>query len=178
MNPLQQLAQSGQAVWFDFIRRHLLTGGELNRMVERDGLRGITANPSIFEKAIVGSDDYRDELQALAGESTLDAVGIYEHLASVDVQRAADILGPVYHATAGRDGYVSLEVAPALAHDTEGTCQQARRLWQTLDRPNVMIKVPATPEGIPAIEQLISEGINVNVTLIFSRDVYEQVADA
>ena len=178
MNPLQQLAESGQAVWFDFVRRHLLTGGELNRMVERDGLRGITANPSIFEKAIVGSDDYRDELQALAGESTLDALGIYERLAIEDVQLAADILGPVYHATAGRDGYVSLEVAPALAHDTEGTCQQARRLWQTLDRPNVMIKVPATPEGIPAIEQLISEGINVNVTLIFSRDVYEQVADA
>ena len=178
MNPLQQLAASGQAAWFDYIRRSLITGGELQRMVERDGLRGVTANPTIFEKAITGSRDYVDELRELAQERTLNAVAIYERVAIKDVQLAADIMMPAYHATAGRDGYVSLEVSPALAHDTDGTCEQARRLWRALDRPNVMIQVPATAAGIPAIEQLISAGINVNVTLIFSREVYDQVAEA
>ena len=178
MNPLQQLAASGQAVWFDYIRRSLITGGELQRMVERDGLRGVTANSAIFEKAITGSCDYVDELRELAQDRTLDAVAIYERVAIKDVQLSADIMMPVYHATAWRDGYISVEVSPALAHETDGTCEQARRLWRALDRPNVMIKVPATPAGIQAIEQLISEGINVNVTLIFSREVYDQVAEA
>ena len=178
MNPLQQLAASGQAVWFDYIRRSVITGGELQRMVERDGLRGVTANAALFEKVITGSLDYVDELRELAQDRTLDAVAIYEQVAIKDVQLAADIMMPVYNATAWRDGYVSLEVSPALAHDTDGTCEEARRLWRALDRPNVMIKVPATPAGIPAIEQLIKEGINVNVTLIFSREVYDQVAEA
>ena len=178
MNPLQQLAASGQTVWFDYIRRSLITGGELQRMVGRDGLRGVTANAAIVEKVITGSLDYVDELRELAQDRTLDAVAIYERVAIKDVQLAADIMMPVYHATAGRDGYVSLEVSPALAHDTDGTCEEARRLWRALDRPNVMIKVPATPAGIPAIQQLISEGVNVNVTLIFSREVYDQVAEA
>ena len=178
MNPLRQLEASGQAVWFDYIRRSLMTGGQLQRMVDQDGLRGVTANPAIFEKAITGSTDYTDALETLVRDHSLDGQAIYERLAIDDVQRAADIMASVYDATGGHDGYVSLEVSPALAHDSEGTCAEARRLWRTLARPNVMIKVPATSAGIAAIETLISEGINVNVTLIFSRSVYDRVAQA
>ena len=178
MNPLRELEASGQAVWFDYIRRSLMMGGHLQRMVDQDGLRGVTANPSIFEKAITGSTDYTDALERLARDDSLDAQAIYERLAIDDVQRAADIMAGVYETSAGQDGYVSLEVSPALAHDVEGTCAEARRLWQALARPNVMIKVPATEAGVSAVETLISEGINVNVTLIFSRSVYDQVAQA
>jgi len=177
-NPLRGLADHGQSVWLDYIRRNLITSGELKRMVDEDGLRGVTSNPAIFEKAIAGSSDYKEALHILSQEKGLDAKAVYERLATQDIQLAASVMEPVYQKTKRRDGYVSLEVSPYLAHDTAGTVKEARRLWKTVNRENVMIKVPATPEGIPAIEQLISEGINVNVTLIFSRDVYEQVAGA
>ena len=177
MNPLLALQNYGQSVWLDYMQRHLLTSGELRRLIEEDGLRGITSNPAIFEKAISGSTDYAAALKALTG-GKLDAVGLYEELAIRDIQDAADILRPVYEDTRRGDGYVSLEVSPHLAHDTEGTIREARRLWQTLGRPNVMIKVPGTPAGLPAFEQLISEGLNINVTLLFAREVYERVAEA
>src|SRR6267143_1390066 len=176
-NPLRGLSDFGQSVWLDYIRRSLITSGELKRLVVEDGLRGVTSNPAIFEKAIVGSPDYESVIES-KDSAVLDAKGLYEKIAVKDVQDAADILRPVYEESKQHDGYVSLEVSPLLAHDTAGTLQEARRLWKTADRPNLMVKVPATPEGIPAIRQLISEGINVNVTLLFSRDVYEQVAKA
>jgi transaldolase / glucose-6-phosphate isomerase len=176
-NPLRGLSNFGQSVWLDYIRRSLITSGELRRLVVEDGLRGVTSNPAIFEKAIVGSTDYESVIDS-EESAALDAKGLYEKIAVKDVQDAADILRPVYDESKRHDGYVSLEVSPLLANDTAGTLQEARRLWKTVDRPNLMVKVPATPEGIPAIRQLISEGINVNVTLLFSRDVYEQVAKA
>jgi len=177
-NPLRELENYGQSVWLDYIRRSLLTSRELQRLLDHDGLRGVTSNPAIFEKAIAGSSDYTDLLQSLASQSELDAKARYEKLAIRDIQDTADLLRPVYQATKRRDGYVSLEVSPYLARDTEGTLEEARRLWRAVSRENVMIKVPATPEGIPAFRQLISEGINVNVTLLFSQAVYEQVAQA
>jgi len=177
MNPLRTLQDYGQSVWLDYISRHLLVSGELQRLIEEDGLRGVTSNPAIFEKAITGGTDYRDALTALAGQS-LQATALYERLAIQDIQAAADILRPVYDHTDGADGFVSLEVSPHLAYNTPGTVAEAKRLWSIVERPNLMIKVPATPEGLPAIEQLISEGVNVNVTLLFARDVYERVTQA
>jgi transaldolase / glucose-6-phosphate isomerase len=177
-NPLKDLLKYGQSVWFDYIRRDLLTSGELKRMIEEDGLRGMTSNPAIFEKAIADSTLYSDILQSLKPRTDLDAKGRYEVLAIRDIQDAADILRPVYQDSKRRDGYVSLEVSPYLADDTQGTLEEARRLWKTVARENVMIKVPGTPEGIPAFQQLISEGINVNVTLLFSQEVYKNVAEA
>ncbi len=176
MTKLEELASLGQAIWLDFIRRSLLTSGELQALVD-EGLRGMTSNPTIFDKAIAGSDDYDADLQALAAKD-LSTLEIYEALAIDDIRRAADVLRPVYEETSRADGYVSLEVNPHLAHDTEGTVAEARRLFATLERPNVMIKVPATPQGIPAIETLIAEGVNVNVTLIFSLGHYRAVAGA
>ncbi len=177
-NPLTQLQSFGQSIWLDYIRRDLLHGGELQRLITEDGLRGMTSNPAIFEKAIAGSTQYQDFLGSLAGRTDLDAKGRYELLAIRDIQDAADLLGPVYQSTKKRDGYVSLEVSPYLAHDTSGTIDEARRLWKSVARGNVMIKVPGTAEGIPAFRQLISEGINVNVTLLFAQEVYEEVAAA
>jgi transaldolase / glucose-6-phosphate isomerase len=177
MNPLLALQTYGQSVWLDYMQRHLITSGELQRLIEEDGLRGITSNPAIFEKAISGSTDYAVALKALAG-GKLDAMALYEELAIHDIQDAADILRPVYEDTRRGDGYVSLEVSPHLAHETEGTIREARRLWQTLGRPNVMIKVPGTPAGLSAFEQLIAEGLNINVTLLFAQEVYERVAEA
>ncbi len=176
-NPLRALQVFGQSVWLDYIRRSLITSGELQRLVDEDGLRGVTSNPAIFEKAIAGSSDYSDVLEA-PDASTLDPKTLYERLAVRDIQQAADVLRPVYDETSRRDGYVSLEVSPFLAFYTEGTLDEARRLWNAVNRENLMIKVPATAEGIPAIQQLISEGINVNVTLLFARDAYERVAEA
>ena len=176
-NPLKALASYGQSVWLDYIRRSLITSGELQRHIDEDGLAGVTSNPAIFEKAIAGSNDYADKLSRL-NSSNLDAKGIYEEIAIGDIQDAADILKQVYTATHRRDGYVSLEVSPNLANDTQGTLEEARRLWKRVGRENVMIKVPATPAGVPAIQQLISEGINVNVTLLFAQQAYEQVAEA
>lgn len=176
MNKLNELHHLGQAIWFDYIRRSFITSGELQELVDQ-GVRGVTSNPSIFEQAIAGSADYDQDLRPLveAGKSVEE---IYEMLALDDIGRAADILRPLYDQTDGADGYVSLEVSPTLAHDTEGTIAEARRLFAALGRPNVLIKVPATPAGIPAIEKLIGEGININVTLIFSLAQYETVADA
>ena len=177
-NPLKDLLKYGQSVWLDYIRRNLLTSGELKRMIEEDGLRGMTSNPAIFEKAIAGSTDYTDILQSLQSKTDLDAKARYEILAVRDIQDAADFLRPVYDSSKRRDGYVSLEVSPYLARDTEGTLAEARRLWKTVNRENVMIKVPGTAQGIPAFQQLISEGININVTLLFSQEVYKRVAEA
>ena len=177
-NPLKALLNFGQSVWLDYIRRDLLTTGESKRLIENDGLRGMTSNPSIFEKAITGSTLYAETLKGLESRKDLDAAGRYEQLAIKDIQDAADIFRPVYDQSKFRDGYVSLEVSPYLAHKTQETLAEARRLWKTVARPNVMIKVPGTPEGIPAFQQLISEGINVNVTLLFAFDVYVRVAEA
>jgi transaldolase len=176
-NPLRQLGALGQSIWLDYIRRDLIVSGELTRLIEEDGLRGMTSNPAIFEKAIVESHDYDAGIQALILEGQ-NAQAIYEALSQHDVQSAADVFRPVYESTGGIDGYVSLEVNPHLAHDTAGTIDEARRLWHALNRPNVFIKVPATVEGLPAIQKLISEGINVNVTLIFGLPRYRQVAEA
>jgi transaldolase/glucose-6-phosphate isomerase len=172
------LRQYGQSVWLDFIRRSLIASGELKRLVEEDGLGGVTSNPAIFEKAIDGSEDYKSAIEEISGDASLTPRQIFERLAVQDIQDAADVLRPVYEQTGGADGYVSLEVAPDLAHDTKRTEEEARRLWKAVDRPNVMIKVPGTPEGLPAIRQLLTEGINVNITLLFARAVYEQVAEA
>src|ERR1017187_6013995 len=177
-NPLTQLQTFGQSIWLDYIRRDLLKGGELQRLITEDGLRGMTSNPAIFEKAIAGSTQYQDFLDSLAGRADLDAKGRYELLAIRDIQDAADLLRPVYLSTKKRDGYVSLEVSPYLANDTARTVDEARRLWKSVARENVMIKVPGTAEGIPAFRQLIGEGINVNVTLLFAQGVYEHVAAA
>jgi transaldolase / glucose-6-phosphate isomerase len=177
-NPLKDLLKYGQSVWFDYIRRDLLTSGDLKRLINEDGLRGMTSNPSIFEKAIADSTLYSDILQSLRSRTDLDAKGRYEILAIRDIQDATDIFRPVYQDSKRRDGYVSLEVSPFLARDTQGTLAEARRLWKTVSRENVMIKVPGTAEGIPAFQQLISEGININVTLLFSQEVYKQVAEA
>ena len=176
-NPLRELLKYGQSAWYDNISRELISSGELKRMVEEDGLRGVTSNPTIFEKAITGSDVYKKEIQDLLceGKST---VQIYEQLAVKDIQSAADAMRPVYDESKGTDGYVSLEVSPTLAHDTAGTVAEAKRLHAWVNKPNVMIKVPATEEGIPAIEQLIAAGISVNVTLIFSLAHYLPVAEA
>jgi len=178
MNPLMELAKYGQSVWLDYIRRNLITSGELKRLVDEDGLGGVTSNPAIFEKAITGSTDYADALLELQKRKDLDAMGIYETLAIKDIQDAADILRPVYDRTKTRDGYVSLEVSPFLARDTEGTIKDARRLWKAVNRPNLLVKIPATTEGIAAIQQCISEGININVTLLFAQEMYEKVARA
>jgi transaldolase/glucose-6-phosphate isomerase len=176
-NRLRGLEVFGQSVWLDYIRRSLITSGELRRLIAEDGVRGVTSNPAIFEKAIVGSSDYREMLEA-PNARALDAKTLYETLAVRDIQDACDALRPVYEQTARRDGYVSLEVSPFLAHDTLGTLNEARRLWSAVGRENLMIKVPATAAGIPAIRQLICYGINVNVTLLFDLAAYEQVADA
>lgn len=176
MAKLHTLAQIGQSIWFDYIRRSLINSGELKSLIDQ-GIRGVTSNPTIFEKAIAGSSDYDDDLAALAREG-LSIEEIYERLALDDIARTADLFRKVYDETGGLDGYVSIEVSPELAYDTEKTIQEARRLFSTLNRPNIMIKVPATREGVPAIETLIAEGINVNVTLLFSVQCYEEVAYA
>ncbi|HEX2452598.1 MAG TPA: bifunctional transaldolase/phosoglucose isomerase [Vicinamibacterales bacterium] len=179
VNPVAALKQFGQSVWLDFIRRSLIASGELKRLVDDDGLGGVTSNPAIFEKAIDGSDDYATAIQEITDQHPgLGAKAVYERLAIKDIQDAADVLRPVYDRTGSHDGYVSLEVSPDLANDTNGTLAEARQLWKTVARPNVMIKVPATPAGLPAIRTLIGEGINVNVTLLFARDAYEVVAQA
>ena len=176
-NPLVELQAYGQSFWYDNIRRKFLHDGSLQGLIDNDGLRGMTSNPSIFEKAIGGSDDYDAQMRDLVAEGA-DTMAIYEALALADIQQACDMFADLYTATDGADGYVSLEVSPYLARDTEGTVHEARRLFTAVNRPNVMIKVPATPEGIPAIQQLIGDGINVNVTLMFNMSHYEAVAQA
>lgn len=179
MNPLKDLQQYGQSVWLDYIRRSLIIGGELEHLVKEDGLRGVTSNPTIFQKAIAGSTDYDETLNKLLKDNPhLEARNLYEKLAIEDIQKAAAIFRRVYEETGGADGFVSLELSPGLAHDTEGSVAEARRFWKEVNRPNLMIKVPATPEGIPAVEALIADGINVNITLMFSLAHYEAVAQA
>jgi transaldolase len=176
-NPLKQLGTLGQSVWLDYIRRDLIVSGALKRMIDEDGVCGMTSNPSIFEKALADSQDYDRDIETMALKG-IDKKAIYEAFSRQDVQMAADIFRPVYDKTKGGDGYVSLEVNPHLAHDTKGTIEEARKFWAALDRPNVFIKVPATAEGLPDISRLISEGININVTLLFGLPRYRQVAQA
>jgi transaldolase/glucose-6-phosphate isomerase len=177
-NALIELQRYGQSIWYDYIKRSLLTSGELRQLVEQDGVRGVTSNPAIFEKAIAGSTDYDDQIRRLCARGVVSPVEIYERVAVEDIRSAADVLAPVYERTAARDGYVSLEVSPRLAYETAATIAEARRLWTEVDRPNVMIKVPGTPQGLPAIRRLLGEGININITLLFAREVYEAVAEA
>ena len=176
-NPLKGLLAYGQSPWLDYIRRNILLNGDLKKMIDNDGLRGMTSNPAIFEKAITAGDDYNDIIKAADAKSST-AMALYEKIAIRDVQDATDIFGPVHKETKGRDGYVSLEVSPNLAFDTQATIEEARRLWKTVNRPNVMIKIPATPQGVPAIRQALEDGINVNITLLFAQSAYEQVAEA
>ena len=177
INPLKDLADAGQAPWLDYLHRKIL-GGELKERIERDGLRGLTSNPSIFEKAIGESSDYDASLEASLAKGDGEVIDLYEPMAIHDIQGAADAFRPLFDSLRGADGFVSLEVSPYLARDTEGTLAEARRLWRAVDRPNLMIKVPGTREGAPAIRKLIGEGINVNVTLLFSREAYKAVAEA
>lgn len=179
MNPLQQLHEQGQSFWIDYIDRAMVTQGHLKKLIADDGLRGLTSNPSIFEKAIVSSSDYDQALRDhLAKHPNDDTQALFEAVAIEDIRAAADALKPVYESSNASDGFVSLEVSPHLSHDTQGTISEARRLWSKVDRPNLMIKVPATPEGFPAVQTLIGEGINVNVTLIFSTEQYRNTAMA
>jgi len=177
-NPLKDLLKYGQSMWLDYIRRDLFTTGKLKAMIEDDGLRGMTSNPAIFEKAIADSSLYDDILHSLATQKDLSATAKYEQIAIRDIRDAADQLRGVYEQTNFRDGYVSLEVSPYLANKTQETIDEARRLWKTVQRENVMIKIPGTAEGLPAIRQAISEGININVTLLFAQEVYVKVAEA
>jgi transaldolase/glucose-6-phosphate isomerase len=178
-NPLQQLHDVGQSIWLDYIRRSLITTGELDRMIREDAISGITSNPSIFEKAIGGSSDYDEALnKMIRADGKKSAGDLFEALAVEDIQAACDKLRPVYDSTRGLDGYVSIEVSPHLVHDTAGTIAEAKRLHDEVNRPNVLVKIPGTDEGLPAIEQCLAEGISINITLIFSLDYYEKVANA
>ena len=176
-NPLIELTKLGQSIWHDNIERKLVTSGQLKRLIDEDGLSGVTSNPAIFEKAIVGSELYADQMReaAEAGKSPQE---VYEALAIRDIQMAADVLADVYRRTGGTDGFVSLECSPLLANDTQATIEEARRLWRLVDRKNAMIKIPGTAEGMPAIEQSIYDGININITLLFSLHAYEQTMEA
>jgi transaldolase len=176
-NPLLDLESFGQSIWMDFISRGTISSGQLQRWIEEDGISGVTSNPSIFEKAIAESDDYHESIQDLSLKG-MSSEEIFRSLTVEDIQRVADLLRPTYDRTDGRDGFVSLEVSPTLAHDTTGTIEEARELWARVNRPNAMIKVPATSEGIPAIRKLIGEGINVNITLLFGLPRYREVGDA
>lgn len=176
-NPLKGLLAYGQSPWMDYIRRDLLTSGQLKKYIDNDGLRGMTSNPAIFEKSVTGSKLY-DDILTSTDTKKLDANGIFEKIAIRDVQDACDLFKPMYAETKRRDGYVSLEVSPFLGFDTQASLGEARRLWKAVDRPNVMIKIPATPEGLPAIRQALEDGININITLLFAQSAYEQVAEA
>jgi len=176
-NPLQQLAALGQSVWYDYIRRDLYRSGRLAELIRDDGLAGMTSNPTIFQKAIAETDLYDEDIRGLGSEGK-DAGAIFEGLAVRDVQSAADVFRPVYDRSGGNDGFVSIEVQPRLAGDTAGTIEEAKRLWQSCSRPNVMVKIPGTAEGVPAIRKCLSEGININITLLFSVERYGEVMEA
>lgn len=178
MNPLVQLSELGQSPWLDDLHRDLIRKGELKRMIDEEGLRGQTSNPSIFEKAIGETDEYKDDLQKLISAGQLDDMAIYENLAIADIQGACDVFRPLYDKTGKQDGFVSLEVPPALAMETQKTIDEAKRLWKVVDRENLMVKVPGTTPGVPAIKALIGQGININVTLLFSIGAYEKVVEA
>jgi transaldolase len=179
MNPLRELQKLGQSIWLDYIRRDLMTGGEFKRLIEEDGLSGVTSNPTIFAKALAGDSEYDDAIQRILAESPeITAPTLFEKIEIEDLQMAADALRAVFERTDGKDGFASIEVSPHLAYDTRQSILEARRLWAEVARPNLMVKIPATAEGLPAIEQLVSEGINVNITLIFSVSQYEEVVEA
>jgi len=176
-NPLLQLKELGQSVWYDNIDRSQLNNGQFQRLLDEDGVVGVTANPTIFDKSISSGHAYDEQINQLIkeGKSTNE---IYEALIITDIQTVADVLRPIYDQTNGLDGYVSLEVSPDLAHDTDGTLSEVRRFWKMVNRPNLMVKIPGTPEGLPAIRQSLTEGININITLIFSMQTYREVAEA
>src|SRR5207248_1202774 len=176
MNPLREVEALGQSIWLDYMRRDLITTGKLQQMVDEDGISGITSNPTIFEKAISAGNDYDSSIQKISPE--IDSVSLFEKLEVEDIRMAADVLRPIYDRTKGNDGFVSIEVNPYLAYNTAGSVAEAHRLWSEVDRPNLMVKIPATCEGLPAIEQLITDGINVNITLMFSVSQYEDVMRA
>ncbi|HEX3605199.1 MAG TPA: transaldolase [Candidatus Dormibacteraeota bacterium] len=177
-NPLRELNEHGQSVWLDFISRELVTTDRLRTLITEDAISGMTSNPTIFQKAIAEGNAYDDQLRQLVGAGVTSPDELFVDLSVTDIQHAADILRPIHGSSGGGDGYVSLEVAPALADDTEGTIAAAKDLWHRVERPNLMIKVPATPAGIPAVEELIAEGLNINVTLIFALSAYRSVAEA
>ena len=176
-NPLTELAKTGQSVWYDQMERKLITTGQLKKMIEQDDLRGMTSNPTIFEKAIAGSEDYDAQLRQLASEDK-SRDDIYDELVLKDIADAADIFRPVYDRNDGNDGFISIEVLPTIANNTQATIAEAKRLFERLKRPNVMVKIPATTEGLPAIEESTANGININITLLFSNDVYGKVMEA
>jgi transaldolase len=179
MNPLRQLTQLGQSIWLDYIRRDLITSGQLRRLIDEDGISGITSNPTIFAKALAGDSEYDSAVRAILHDSPeLDTGTLFERIETQDLQMAADLLRPIYDRTDGNDGFVSIEVSPHLAYETKKSIAEARRLWTEVGRKNLMVKIPATAEGLPAIEYLIAEGINVNITLMFSVSQYEDVAHA
>ena len=178
LSRLHAVYELGQSIWYDNIRRSVITSGELRRLMDQDAVVGVTSNPTIFEKAIDGSTDYDAAIKSLVSRGVTEGKAVFEALAIEDIQAAADILRPIYDRTHGHDGFISLEVSPGAAHSTRETIAEARRLWQRVNRPNAMIKIPATAEGIPAIEHMIYEGVNINVTLIFALDVYAKVAQA
>ncbi|MDB5574834.1 MAG: transaldolase, partial [Bradyrhizobium sp.] len=178
MNPVKALENHGQAIWLDFLARGFVAKGDLKRLIDTDGVKGVTSNPSIFEKAIGSSDEYDGPIGNALKKGDRPVAELFEHLAIEDIQNAADVLRPVYDQLRGEDGFVSLEVSPYLAMDTKGTIAEAERLWKDVDRKNLMVKVPATPEGLPAIQHLIGRGISINITLLFSQKVYVQVAEA
>ena len=172
MNPVKALENHGQAVWLDFLARGFVAKGDLKQLIDTDGVKGVTSNPSIFEKAIGSSDEYDGAIGNALKKGDRPVAELFEHLAIEDIQNAADVLRPVYDQLKGEDGFVSLEVSPYLAMDTKGTIAEAERLWKDVGRKNLMVKVPATPEGLPAIQHLIGEGISINITLLFSQKVY------
>src|SRR5205823_2927609 len=179
MNPLREVEALGQSLWLDYMRRDLITTGKLQQMMDEDGISGITSNPTIFEKAISAGSDYDSSIQKILQTSPeIDSATLFERLEVEDICMAADVLRPIYDRTKGNDGFVSIEVNAHLAYDTAGSVAEAHRLWSEVDRPNLMVKIPATSEGLPAIEQLIADGINVNITLMFSVSQYEDVARA
>lgn len=177
-SPLRALARFGQSVWMDYLRRDLIASGELERRIAEDGLRGVTSNPVSLANAVLDSGDYREQIRSLRSAGVTQAADLYDRVVGQDIRGAADVLRSVYDATGGADGYVSLEVPPRLARDTRASIEEARRLWNLVDRPNLMIKIPGTLEGVPAVRQLISEGINVNITLLFDIEAYNRVARA
>ncbi|HZR44179.1 MAG TPA: transaldolase [Ktedonobacteraceae bacterium] len=176
-NPLLQLKEQGQSVWYDNIDRVQLVSGQFKRLLDEDGVSGVTSNPTIFDKAISSGHAYDNQISELIQESK-NTSEIYDALVFQDIRTVADLLRPVYDSTSGHDGYVSIEVSPDLAHDTQATISEARRLWQTINRPNLMVKIPATPEGLPAVYEALRSGININITLIFSIEFYRKVTDA
>src|SRR3981081_1849196 len=178
MNPVKALEAHGQSVWLDFLARGFVQKGDLQKLIDTDGVKGVTSNPSIFEKAIGSSDEYDGAIGTALKGGDRPVAELFEHLAVEDIQHAADVLRPVYDQLKGDDGFVSLEVSPYLAMDTKGTIAEAERLWKDVKRKNLMVKVPATPEGLPAIEHLIGEGISINITLLFAQKGYREVAEA